>query len=52
MFQDVGPMKLGHVECGRRGNGVAGSRVALAGNGGGGHVQWGRTLFVVLALLV
>lgn len=52
LFQDIGPMQLGHVECGRRGNGVAGTRVALTRNGGGGHVQWGRTLLVVLALLI
>lgn len=47
-------MELGYVERGRRGTGVAGSRVALTGNRGGGHVQWGRTLLVVLpvALLV
>lgn len=40
LLQDVGSVKRGHVECGRRGAGVAGSRVALTGNGGRGHVQW------------
>lgn len=43
-------MKLGHVECGRWSTRVAGSRVALTGNGGGDHVQWGRALLVVLAI--
>lgn len=43
-------MELGHVERGGRGAGVAGSRVALAGNRGGGHVQWGGALLVVLAV--
>lgn len=43
LLQDDRPVKLGHVECGRRGSGVAGSWAALTGNGGRGHVQWGRS---------
>jgi len=50
LLQEVRPMKRGHVECRRRGTVVAGCRVALTGNGGGDHVQWGRTLLVVLAV--
>lgn len=50
LFQDVGPMELGHVEGGGRGAGVAGSGVALAGDRGGGHVQGGGALLVVLAV--
>lgn len=50
LLQDVGPMKRGHVECRRRGSGVAGSRVALSGNGGWGHVQRRRTLLIVLTV--
>lgn len=43
-------MELGHVERRGRGAGVAGSRVALVGDRGGGHVQWGRALLVELAV--
>lgn len=50
LFQDVGPMELGHVQGGGRGAGVAGSGVALAGDRGGGHVQGGLALLVVLAV--
>lgn len=50
LFQDVGPMELGHVQGGWRGAGVAGSGVALAGDRGGGHVQGGLALLVVLAV--
>lgn len=52
LFQDVGSMKWGHVECGRRGTRVAGGRVALTGIGGGRHVQWGRTVLVILAVAI
>lgn len=50
LFQGVGPMELGHVQGGGRGAGVAGSGVALAVDRGGGHVQGGRALLVVLAV--
>lgn len=43
-------MELGHVQGGGRGAGVAGSGVALAGDRGGGHVQGGLALLVVLAV--
>lgn len=52
MFQDVRPMELGHVERGRGSGGVTGRRVALGGDGRGGHVQWGGALLVELALAV
>lgn len=54
LFQDVGPVELRHVERRGRAGGVARSSVALAGERGGGHVQGGGALLVVLpvALLV
>lgn len=52
LFQDIRPMELGHVERGRGGGGVAGRRVALAGDGGGRHVEGGGALLVELALAV
>lgn len=40
LLQDVGPMKRLHVKRRRRGSRVAGRwRIALAGDGGGGHVE-------------
>lgn len=50
LFQDVWPVKGGHIECGRRGTWVIRGGVPLTGDGWWGHSQRRGTLLVVLTV--